>query len=68
MRGRRSSFIYLVAIAHTVFVILAPLPLEYPRGAPYRVVLGVLLFFSVVEMSFKLIAYPIVRYWKGFSR
>jgi len=61
-------FIYLVAIAHTVFVVLAPLPLEYPRDTPYRVVLGVLLFFSVVEMSFKLIAYPIVRYWKGFSR
>ncbi|GMI08440.1 hypothetical protein TrLO_g4650 [Triparma laevis f. longispina] len=62
------SGIYFVVIAHTVTIILAPLPLEYPRDIPYEIILLFLLACSVVEMIFKLIAYPIVRYWKGFSR
>ncbi|GMH62067.1 hypothetical protein TrST_g14170 [Triparma strigata] len=60
--------IYFVVIAHTVTVILAPLPLQHPRDYPFQIVLLFLLVFSVIEMIFKLIAYPIVRYWKGFSR
>ena len=62
------TFIYLVVIAHTVCVVLAPLPMVYPRDNVYRIPLAILLICSVVEMIFKMIAYPIVRYWKGFSR
>ena len=59
-------FTFWVALAHTGVAIWTPF--HHVDDFYYEIVLNCLLFLMVVEMSFKVIGYPMLHYWKHFSK
>ena len=56
--------IYLVVVLHTILMIVSP----YPMPSRYEKAVSALLAFSVVEIILKIVAYPLLQYWRPFSR